>query len=161
MIFFVSIQGGIGMRNRLIKKLDYKERQWLYKAIFHMIMADKTVAHEEVDELLETLKRVAGKDIDDFKAVTCSPEFLSPLKPLKGIKFDHAFIILSEIARVAAIDSLIALEEEELLKELISLLDFTENAVERVLQWTKRLAVINKQEDQLKEELKPHYLHYD
>lgn len=147
------------MRNRLIKNLDYKERKWLYKAVFHMIMADKTVAREEMDDLMESLKRVAGKDIKDFKEVTRYPEFLERLKPLRGISYDHAFIILIEIVRVAAIDSRIVLEEEELLKELLKLLDFDEKAIDKVMIWARQLASINEEEKHLKEELVAHYLH--
>lgn len=146
------------MRNRLIKLLDYKERQWLYRAVFQMILADKNVAKEEVDELLESLRRVAGRDIKDFTEVTHSPEFLSRLKPLKGICYEHAFIILAEIVRVAAIDSRIALEEEHLLKEVLSLLDFDDRAVEKVVKWAKQLALVNAKEKDLKEEMLGHYL---
>lgn len=147
------------MRNRLIKNLDYKERQWLYKAVFRMILADKNVAKEEVDELMESLRRVAGRDFKDFAEVTHSPEFLERLGPLKGICYEHAFVILAEIVRVAAIDSRVVLEEEELLKEVLSLLDFDESAVDKVVQWAKKLALVNAEELKLQEELVAHYLH--
>ena len=141
------------MRQRLIKKLDYKERHWLYKAVFRMILADKTVAKEEVDELLDTLRRIAGRDIKDFTEITHSHEFMEPLQRLKGIPFDHAFIIVAEIIRAASIDCHIALEEEELLREILSLLDFNEGALTKVLDWAKKLARINSEEFSLKEEL--------
>lgn len=147
------------MRNRLIKNLDYKERKWLYKAVFHMIMADKNVAREEVDELMESLRRVAGKDIKDFKEVTRYPEMLERLKPLKGISYDHAFIILMEVVRVAAIDSRIVLEEEEMLKDVLQLLEFDDKAIDKVMDWAKKLALINEEESNLKQELVAHYLH--
>lgn len=146
------------MRKRLIKKLDYKERNWLYKAIFRMIVADKAVAKEEVDELMETLRMVAGKDIKDFSVITSSPEFLEPLKPLKRIPFEHSFIILSEIIRVAAIDYNLAIEEQELLQEIISLLDFKQDALGDVMDWARNLAQINREELELKEVLKQKYL---
>ncbi|MCG8333307.1 MAG: hypothetical protein MJE63_02250 [Proteobacteria bacterium] len=146
------------MRNSLIKKLDYKARQWLYKAVFQMILADKNVAKEEVDSLLESLRRVSGKDIKDFSQVTSSPEFLVPLKPLRGISYDHAFIIVAELVRVAAIDSRIALEEAELLKEVLSLLDFDNRAIQKVVKWAKQLATVNAEEHYLKEELLSYYL---
>lgn len=147
------------MRQRLINELDYKERQWLFKAIFRMTLADKNVAKEEVDELLESLRKAAGRDIKDFKEVTHSPKFLERLKPLKGISYEHAFIILAEIVRVAAIDSKVVLEEEELIKEILSLLDFREEALEKVMKWAKRLALVNAEEETLKTELIAHYLH--
>lgn len=146
------------MRNSLIKKLDYKARQWLYKAVFQMILADKNVAKEEVDSLLESLRRVSGKDIKDFSQVTSSPEFLVSLKPLRGISYDHAFIIVAELVRVAAIDSRIALEEAELLKEVLSLLDFDNRAIQKVVKWAKQLATVNAEEHYLKEELLSLYL---
>ncbi len=147
------------MRQRLINTLDYKERQWLYKAIFRMILADKNVAAEEVEELTESLRRAAGRDIKDFKEVTHSPQFLERLKPLKGISFEHAFIVLAEIVRVAAIDSKVVLEEEELIKEILSLLDFGEEALEKVMEWAKKLARVNAEEESLKTELITDYLH--
>jgi hypothetical protein len=145
------------MRKRLIKQLDYKERQWLYKAIFQMIMADKSVAREEIDELKYTLRQITGKDLKDYSGIVKSAEFLIPLKPLKNITFDHAFIMLMEIARVSAIDSDFVLAEEELITEILSLLDFEESAVNKVIQWTKKLAVINKEEEDLKKELENSY----
>jgi hypothetical protein len=147
------------MRQRLIKVLDYKERQWLFKAVFRMILSDKNVADEEVDELMESLKRAAGRDIKDFKEVTHSPDFQERLKPLKGISYEHAFIILAEIVRVAALDSKVVLEEEELIKEILSLLDFGEEALEKVMKWAKRLALVNAEEAVLKNGLITHYLH--
>ncbi len=145
------------MRKRLIKLLDYKERRWLYKAIFRMIIADKNVAKEEVDDLLEALKMVAGKDNIDITEIPKSPELLKPLKPLNGIDYNHAFIILTEVVRVAAIDSKIVLEEEELLKEILALLDFDETALTKVMEWSRRLAIVNREEDELKEELREDY----
>lgn len=123
-----------------------------------MILADKNVAKEEVDSLLESLRRVSGKDIKDFSQVTSSPEFLVPLKPLRGISYDHAFIIVAELVRVAAIDSRIALEEAELLKEVLSLLDFDNRAIQKVVKWAKQLATVNAEEHYLKEELLSYYL---
>ena len=145
------------MRKRLIKQLDYKERQWLYRAIFQMIMADKTVAPEEIEELTDTLRQVAGKDLKDYSYIVNSAEFLSPLKPVKNITFHHACIMLMEIARVAAIDSTVVLEEEELISEILSLLGFEESAVNKVIQWTKKLALTNKEEEELKKELENSY----
>lgn len=145
------------MRKRLIKELDYKERLWLAKAIFRMIVADKNVAKEEVDDLLESLKRIAGKEIVDVSEVTRSPEFMQPLQPLKGVDYHHAFIILAEIVRVAAIDSKVVLEEEELLKEILELLDFDRSALDKVLEWARRLAIVNQEECELKEELRDAY----
>ena len=145
------------MRKRLIKQLDYKERQWLYKAIFQMIMADKSVAREEIDELKFTLRQITGKDLNDYSGIVNSAEFLIPLKPLNNISFDHAFIMLMEIPRVSAIDSDFVLAEEELITEILSLLDFEESAVNKVVQWTKKLAIINKEEEDLKKELKNSY----
>ncbi|MBU2510077.1 hypothetical protein KJ966_02025 [bacterium] len=145
------------MRKRLIKILDYKERQWLFKAIFRMIISDKNVAKEEVDDLLESLKLVAGKEIVDITEISKSPEFLKPLKPLKGIDYHHAFIILTEVVRVAAIDSKIVLEEEELLKEILALLDFDETALTKVMEWARRLAIVNREENELKKELREDY----
>lgn len=145
------------MRKRLIKQLDYKERHWLYRAIFQMIMADKTVAPEEIEELTDTLRQVAGKDLKDYSYIVNSAEFLSPLKPVKNITFDHACIMLMEIARVAAIDSTVVLEEEELISEILSLLGFEESAVNKVIQWTKKLALTNKEEEELKKELENSY----
>ncbi len=141
------------MRKRLIKKLDFKERQWLYKAVISMIIADKTVATEEVDDLKDTLKMVAGKELKEIGDYINSKDFLDPMQPLHNIDFENAFIILTEIARVAAIDSKIVLEEEALLQEILSLLDFREDDIERVMAWTKKLALINKEEDDLKNEL--------
>lgn len=123
-----------------------------------MILADKNVAKEEVDSLLESLRRVSGKDIKDFSQVTSSPEFLVPLKPLRGICYDHAFIIVAELVRVAAIDSRIALEEAQLLKEVLSLLDFDDSAIQKVVKWAKQLATVNAEEHYLKDELLVHYL---
>lgn len=124
-----------------------------------MILADKNVAAEEVEELTESLRRAAGRDIKDFKEVTHSPQFLERLKPLKGISFEHAFIILAEIVRVAAIDSKVVLEEEELIKEILSLLDFGEEALEKVMEWARKLARVNAEEESLKTELITDYLH--
>ena len=141
------------MRERLIKQLDYKERQWLYKAIFQMIMSDKSVAREEIDELKYTLRLITGKDLKDYSSIVNTAEYLVPLKPLNNISFDHAFIILMEIARVSAIDSDFVSAEEELITEIMSLLDFKESAVNKVIQWTKKLAKINKEEENLRNEL--------
>ncbi len=145
------------MRKRLIRQLDYKERQWLYRAIFQMIMADKTVAPEEIEELTDTLRQVAGKDLKDYSEIVNSAEFLTRLKPVRNITSDHACIMLMEIARVAAIDSSVVLEEEELISEILSLLGFEESAVNKVVQWTKKLALANKEEDELKKELENSY----
>ncbi len=145
------------MRERLIKQLDYKERQWLYKAVFQMIMSDKSVAREEIDELKYTLRLITGKDLKDYSSIVNSAEYLIPLKPLNNISFDHAFIMLMEIARVSAIDSDFVLAEEELITEIMSLLDFKESTVNKVIQWTKKLAIINKEEGDLRKELENSY----
>ena len=123
-----------------------------------MIIADKNVAKEEIDDLMESLQKIAGKELQDITEVTKSPEALSPLKPLKGISYQHAFIILTELVRVAAIDSKIVLEEEELLKEVLSLLDFDQAALEKVVKWGQKLATINQEENELKGELESDYL---
>ncbi len=145
------------MRKRLIKQLDFKERQWLYSAVIRMIIADKSVAKEEVEELKETLMLIAGKELKDVKEIIKSPELMAPLRPLNNIKFDHAFIMLTEVARVAAIDSKVVLEEEELIKEIMSLLDFDESSVDKVIGWTKRLALVNKEEENLKDSIRDSY----
>ncbi|MCP4754603.1 MAG: hypothetical protein GY866_27280 [Proteobacteria bacterium] len=145
------------MRKRLVGLLDYKERQWLHKAIMKMIVADKSIAQEEVDDLKETLKMLAGTELKDLKKFITSSEFSVPLQPLKNIEYEHAFIIVMEIARVAAIDSKVVLDEAELLKEILSLLDFNKAAVNKVMDWTKKLALINQEEDRLKDELKNYF----
>ncbi len=129
----------------------------MYKAIFQMIMSDKSVAREEIDELKYTLRLITGKDLKDYSSIVKSAEYLIPLKPFNNISFDHAFIILMEIARVSAIDSDFVLEEEELITEIMSLLDFKESAVNKVIQWTKKLAIINKEEEDLRKELENSY----
>ncbi len=145
------------MRKRLIKKLDFKERQWLYSAVIRMIIADKSVAKEEVEELKETLMLIAGKELKGVKEIIGSPELMAPLRPLNNIKFERAFIMLTEVARVAAIDSKVVLEEEELIKEIMLLLDFNESSVDKVIAWTKRLALVNKEEENLKESIRDSY----
>jgi len=73
------------MRKRLIKQLDFKERQWLYSAVIRMIIADKSVAKEEVEELKETLTLIAGKELKGVKEIIGSPELMAPLRPLNNI----------------------------------------------------------------------------
>ncbi len=63
------------------------------------------------------------------------------------------------MARIAAIDSKIVLEESNLLGEILSLLDFKKEAVEEVVKWAKRMALVNKEEDQVKLKLKQYYKH--
>lgn len=145
------------MRRLLINKLDYNQRQWFFKAALQMIVADKTIAPEEVEDLKDSLKRCAGKDMDDLKTIFTSPEFSKPLKALKNIPFENAFIILAEIARLAAIDSKFVLEEEDLLREFFALLDFHTDGIEKLIAWTRRLALVNQEEDQLKQELSKYY----
>ncbi len=145
------------MRKSHIKKLDFKERTWLFRSVISMILADKSIAKEEIEDLKDTLKMIAGKELKELGDYVQSPNYQVPLRPLPFIDYDHAFIILMEIARVAAIDSVIVLEEEELLKEVISLLDFDKKAINKVMKWTKRLALINSEEKKLKEELKQFY----
>jgi len=145
------------MRKRLINSLDYKERQWFYKAIIQMIIADKSIAPEEVDDLKDTLKMIAGKELKDFKDILTSPDFAIPLRPLRNIGFESAFVIIMEIARIAAIDSRFVLEEKELLKEYFSLLEFDEDSLKKVMEWTEKLALINKEEATLKGELEKAY----
>lgn len=145
------------MRKLLISKLDYKQRQWFFKAALRMIIADKTIAPAEVEDLKDSLKQCAGKDMDDLKAIFTSTEFAKPLTPLKSIPFENAFIILTEIARLAAIDSKFVLEEEDLLREIFSQLNFQEEGIEKLLVWTRKLALVNKEEEQLKKELETFY----
>lgn len=142
------------MRKRLINNLDYKERQWFYKAVIQMIIADKNIAPEEVDDLKDTLKMIAGKELKDFKDIVTSPDFSIPLRPLRNIDFESAFVIIMELARIAAIDARFVLEEKELLKEYFSLLEFDEDSLKKIMAWTERLALLNKEEETLKEELK-------
>ena len=142
------------MRKRLINNLDYKERQWFYKAVIQMIIADKNIAPEEVDDLKDTLKMIAGKELKDFKDIVTSPDFSIPLRPLKNISFESAFIIIMEIARIAAIDARFVLEEKELLTEYFSLLEFDEDSLKKIMTWTEKLALLNKEEESLKEALK-------
>ena len=119
-----------------------------------MIIADKNIAPEEVDDLKDTLKMIAGKELKDFKDILTSPDFSIPLRPLRNIGFDSAFIIIMELARIAAIDARFVLEEKELLKEYFSLLEFDEDSLKKIMEWTEKLALINKEEETLREELK-------
>ena len=145
------------MRKRLINQLDYKERKWLHCATIKMIIADKSIAEEEVEELKKTYAQMAGKDDANPREVFSSPDVIMPLKCPGNISYEHAFIMLSEIVRVAAIDSKIALEEEELLEEILSLLNFKNEAITKVLEWAKRLALANQEEEVLKAGLKEFY----
>ena len=119
-----------------------------------MIIADKAIAPEEVEDLKETLKIIAGKDLKDLKEIVTSSDFSLPMRPLQNIGFESAFIILVEIARTAANDSRFVLEEQALLKEYFSLLDFDEESLNKVMKWTEKLALINKEEEALKQDLK-------
>ena len=147
------------MRQRLINKLDFKEREWFFKAAILMIIADKSVAEEEVEELKTTLRHLAGNDTQSIEFALKSPKMMTPLKPLRNIKYENALIIIFELARIAAIDSKIVLEESNLLDEVLSLLDFEKKAVKNVVSWAKRMALVNKEEEQLKTDLKQFYLH--
>ncbi len=145
------------MRKRLINQLDYKERKWLHCAIIRMIIADNSIAEEEVEDLKKTYAQMVGKDAVNPREVFSAPDVSMPLKRPGNISYEHAFIMLSEIVRVAAIDSKVVLEERELLKEILSLLNFKAEAVSKVLQWAKRLALANKEEEILKNSLRDYY----
>ncbi len=147
------------MRKRYIAKLDYNERQWFFKAAILMIIADKSVAEEEVEELKLTVQQMAGPNYKGIADVLKSPGLMTPLKPLKNIKYEKALIIIFELARIAALDSKVVLEETALLNEILSLLNFKKEAVDDVIAWAKRLALVNKEEEKLKDELKLFYKH--
>ena len=149
------------MRRYLINKLSYSERNWLLKAIVKMVLADTPVVKEEIEELKESILLYAGKEVKDFKQFLSSAEIRLPLKPLTGASYDDAFSILIELAKIAAIDCQFAKEEAQLLKEILSLLDFDDKAVQKVVNWAKRLASINDEEQKLKLELKGHFQGYD
>jgi len=145
------------MRKRFISKLDYHERQWFFKAAILMIIADKSVAEEEVEELKQTVQQMAGPDYQGVADILKSSFMTTPLKPLKNIKYDKALIIIIELARIAALDSKVVLEESTLLDEILSLMDFKKDAVDVVVKWAKRLALVNKEEENRKNELKQFY----
>ena len=145
------------MRKRYISKLNYNERQWFFKAAVLMIIADKSVADEEIEELKQTVQQMAGPNYQGISDVLKSPNLMAPLKPLKNIKYEKALIIIFELARIAALDSKVVLEESALLNEILSLLDFKKEAVDDVIAWAKRLALVNKEEEQLKDDLKLFY----
>ena len=126
-----------------------------------MVLADTPVVKEEIDELKESILLYAGKEVKNYKEFLSSTEIRLPLKPLTGASYDDAFIILIELAKIAAIDYQFGKEEEQLLKEILSLLDFDDKAVEKVVNWAKRLASVNDEEQKLKQELKSHFQGYD
>ena len=139
------------MRNRLIAKLDYTERQWLFKAVVQMIISDRSIATEELEDLKGSLKQLAGPEFDDIGTALKSPALMGPLKVLNNIRLENALIIIFEISRVAAIDCKLVLEETNLLDEVIAKLGFNDEAAVAVLEWTRKLAEINRKEDELKE----------
>ena len=145
------------MRKYLINQLSYNERHWLLKAIVKMVLADTPVVKEEIDELKESILLYAGKEIKNYKEFLSSAEIRLPLKPLTGASYDDAFSILIELAKIAAIDCRFVQEEEQLLKEILSLLDFDNKAVDKIVKWAKRLATVNDEEQKLKLELKAHF----
>ena len=147
------------MRKRAISKLGYLERQWFFKAAILMIIADKSVAEAEVEELKQTVQQIAGPDYQGVADILKSSYMMTPLKPLKNISYDKALIIIFELARIAALDSKVVLEESTLLDEILSLLDFKKDAVDIVVKWAKRLALVNKEEENLKKDLKQFYKH--
>jgi len=126
-----------------------------------MVIADAPVVKEEIDELKESVLLYAGKEVKNFKQFLSSTEMRSPLKPLTGASYEDAFSILIELAKIAAIDCQFVREEELLLKEMLSLLDFDNKAVDKVVNWAKRLAEVNHEEQKLKQELKAHFQGHD
>ncbi len=124
-----------------------------------MIIADKSVADEEVEELKQTIQQMAGPEYQGAVDILKSSNMMSPLKPLKHIKYENALIIIFELARIAALDSKIVLEEASLLDEILALLDFEKEAVKKIVNWAKRLALVNKEEEQLASEMKDLYKH--
>ncbi|MFH2131419.1 MAG: hypothetical protein ABIK68_13670 [bacterium] len=154
---FENLNIGSVMRRHMINQLNLKERQWLLKAIIKMVLADTPIVKEEIEELKESILLYAGKEVKNFKEFLSRPEIRLPLRPLSNASYDDAFNILIELARIAAIDCRFVEEEEALLKEILSLLDFDDKAIEKVVNWTKRLAVINDEEQKLKQELKAHF----
>ena len=58
---------------------------------------------------------------------------------------------------IATIDSRVVLEEEELLWEVLSLLDFDDKEINKIVARAKKLALVNSEEEGLKEELLFHY----
>ena len=141
------------MRKELIHKLDYNERMWLYKAIARMVIVDKEVVMCETEDLRESLVGFSGSNNKDFKSVLKDPDFILPLKKLNNLKYEHAFIIVSEIARLASIDGKIVAAEENFMKELLELLCFKEEAAKSLTNWMINLAKVNKEEMVLKEKL--------
>lgn len=126
-----------------------------------MVIADAPVVKEEIDELKESVLLYAGKEVKNFKQFLSSTEMRSPLKPLTGASYDDTFSILVELAKIAAIDCQFVREEELLLKEILSLLDFDDKAVNKVVNWAKRLAEVNDEEQKLKQQLKSHFLGHE
>jgi len=146
------------MRRELIHQLDYKERKWLYKAITRMVIVDKAVLKQEIEDLKESLAGLSGAETKDLKHVIEDPDFKLPLRKLDNISYESAFIILSEIARLAAIDAKVAQEEKILISEILQLLSFDAEATDQIVSWMENLAKVNLEESRLKDALSKHYL---
>jgi len=141
------------VRQDIIAKLDSEERNWLYKAIGRMVMADKKVESTEQRILFWALAGLAGSsDMTAIKKAMSSAYFMSPFKPLVGLPAVRAWDIFSEVVLTASTDSEFSPEEKKLLRQIIECLGFV-NGKHELMAWAEQMAAAFGKEIELKSRL--------
>lgn len=123
--------------------LSAKERKWLYTAIWKVIVSDGQVSKEEFHDLSEAMSWVPRAEFDALNAAEMETLSRFPLPPLEGLGFEKAFLMLTEVIRVAALDARLMLGELAFIEQFAKLLGFEERAVERALEWAEQLRQVS------------------
>lgn len=123
--------------------LSPAERKWLYTAIWKVIVSDGQVSKEEFHDLREAMAWVPQEEFEALRSAEAEQMSRFPLARLEGLEFDKAFLMLTEVIRVATADARLLLGELTFIEHFGQLLGFEERAIERALEWAEQVRQVS------------------
>ncbi|MCP4756902.1 MAG: hypothetical protein GY866_39065 [Proteobacteria bacterium] len=135
--------------------------EWLAKAIVRMVISDNVLHKMEWKSLKTSIQRLGLElDIDEIYDMLEETRTLSPeeyrLEPFSNAKLETKVKMLIKLAKVAAIDEEIASKETDFFRKATALLGLGRAIADKVLDWARIQANMNKKEKELFEIARQH-----
>ncbi|MBU3915089.1 hypothetical protein KKA14_06090 [bacterium] len=137
--------------------------EWLARAIVRMIISDNILHRMEWSSLKSSVKRLGLEiNMDQIYDILNSKEARSPaefrLEPFTSIPVEQKLKMLISLAKIAAIDKEVVMQEEKFFRKATSMLGINLAFADKLLKWACAWADLNKGEEELFELAKAYNL---